>query len=148
MANIRSLLVIDDDKDDFDLIAEAVQLIDPSIEVSFLDRCADAHLYKHHSFDLVFLDINMPQHDGFSWLKGIRESGYEDLPIIMYTNSLRPDHIMQAYKGGANLYYAKPTSFNDLIKGLKEIISFDWTDPLSITEAYAYNGQYSIFKVA
>ena len=148
MANIRSLLVIDDDKDDFDLIAEAVQSIDPTIKVSFLDRCADAGQYKNHSFDLVFLDINMPQHDGFSWLKGIRESGYEDLPIIMYTNSLRPEHIMQAYKGGANLYYAKPTSFNELIKGLKEIISLDWDDPFSITDAYVYDGQYSIFKVA
>ncbi len=97
MANIRSLLVIDDDKDDFDLIVEAVQLIDPAITVRFLDQCADAAQYKNHSFDLVFLDINMPQHDGFSWVKAIRKNGYQDLPIIMYTNSLRPDHVMQAF---------------------------------------------------
>ena len=121
-------------------------------QVEVLAECSDGFegfkAIQDHQPDLIFLDINMPQHDGFSWLKGIRESGYEDLPIIMYTNSLRPDHIMQAYKGGANLYYAKPTSFNELIKGLRKIISLDWDDPISITEAYSHNGQYSIFKVA
>lgn len=148
MATIQSLLVIDDDKDDFELIVDAVQLIDPSITVWFLDKCADAAQYKNQSFDLVFLDINMPQHDGFIWLKAIRAKGYQHLPVIMYTNSLRPDHIMQAYSAGANLYYPKPTSFNDLINGLKKIISLDWGNPMTVTEAYLHDGEYSIFKVA
>lgn len=90
MGKVRSLLVIDDDKDDFELIEEAAKVIDADISVDFLDRCENAHQYKDHSFDLVFLDINMPHHDGFSCLKGIRESGYTNLPVIMYTNSHRP----------------------------------------------------------
>lgn len=148
MGKVRSLLVIDDDKDDFDLIEEAVRLIDSEISVYFLDRCENAHQYKNHSFDLVFLDINMPHHDGFSWLKGIRDSGYPNLPIIMYTNSHRPEHIIQSYKEGANLYYTKPTGFKELINGLKELISLDWTDPFSITQNYWRDGHYAIFKVA
>jgi DNA-binding response OmpR family regulator len=148
MKSVCSLLVIDDDRDDFDLVAEAVKQIDPEISVSFLDRCEDVYKYKDHSFDLVFLDINMPQHDGFMWLKGIRESGYKTLPIIMYTNSLRSEHIIQAYTEGANLYYAKPTSFSALIKGLRKLISLDWTDPFSITQDYWQNGKYATFEVA
>jgi DNA-binding response OmpR family regulator len=148
MKKVCSLLVIDDDIDDFDLIAEAAKQIDPGISVSFLDRCEDGYKYKDHFFDLVFLDINMPQHDGFSWLKGIRESGYHNLPIIMYTNSLRPEHIIQAYTEGANLYYTKPTSFPDLIKGLKTLIDLDWTNPFAITESYWHNGKYATFKLA
>ena len=148
MNTVRSLLLIDDDRDDFDLISEAVKQIDPAISVSFLDRCEDGYKYEGHSFDVVLLDINMPRHDGFMWLKGIRESGYKNLPIIMYTNSLRSEHIIQAYTEGANLYYIKPTSFTDLIKGLRELISLDWTDPFSITQAYWQNGKYATFKVA
>jgi DNA-binding response OmpR family regulator len=148
MNTFRSLLVIDDDKDDFELIEEAVKLIDADISVHFLNRCENVPKYKNQSFDLVFLDINMPQHDGFSWLKGIRESGYSHLPVIMYTNSNRPEHIIQAYKEGANLYYTKPTSFTELINGLRELINLDWKDPFSITQNYWHDGQYATFKVA
>ena len=148
MRKAFSILVIDDDIDDFDLILEAVKQLDADISVSFLDRFEDGFKYKDESFDLVFLDINMPHHDGFAWLKGIRESGYEDLPIIMYTNSLHPEHIIQAYQQGANLYYTKPTSFTDLIKGLEQLLSFDWTNPYSITETYLRDGKYATFKVA
>jgi DNA-binding response OmpR family regulator len=148
MNKVQSLLVIDDDKDDYDLIAEAVKEIDLGISVSFLDNCKDVAKYKGQNFDLVFLDINMPEYDGFAWLKGIRERGYENLPIIMYTNSRRPEHIMQAYKQGANLYYAKPASFSELIAGLKKLVSIDWTNPFSITENYCRNEQYLIFDAA
>jgi DNA-binding response OmpR family regulator len=148
MNKVKSILVIDDDRDDFELIVEAVKEFDPDISVSFLNNCKDADKYKNQNFDLVFLDINMPEYDGFAWLKGIRERGYENLPIIMYTNSLRPEHIVQAYKQGANLYYAKPTSFNELINGLKKLVSLDWTNPFLITENYCRNEQYSIFQVA
>jgi DNA-binding response OmpR family regulator len=148
MNKVRSLLLIDDDKDDFDLISEAVKQIDPAISVSFLDRCEDGYKYKDCSFDLVFLDINMPRRDGFMWLKDIRKSGYETLPIIMYTNSLRSEHIIKAYTEGANLYYAKPTSFTELIKGLRKLMSLDWADPFSITKAYWQDGKYATFQVA
>jgi DNA-binding response OmpR family regulator len=148
MNKVKSILLIDDDREDYELIVEAIKEFDSGISVSFLDNCKDAAKYEGQNFDLVFLDINMPVHDGFSWLKGIREKGYEDLPIIMYTNSLRPEHIMQAYKQGANLYYAKPTSFMELIKGLKELMSLDWTNPFSITKKYYRNEEYSVFSVA
>jgi DNA-binding NarL/FixJ family response regulator len=68
--------------------------------------------------------------------------------IILCSNFLHPEHIIQAYEQGANLYYTKPASFTDLIKGLKELVHLDWTDPYSITEAYWHNGKYSTFKVA
>jgi DNA-binding response OmpR family regulator len=148
MKRVQSILVIDDDRDDYDLIAEAIKEIDPDISVSFLDNCKDAGKYKGQNFDLVFLDINMPEYDGFVWLKGIREKGYEELPIIMYTNSLRPEHIVQAYKQGANLYYAKPTSFSELITGLKKLVSLDWTNPFSITKNYCRGEQYLVFDAA
>ena len=63
---VSSILLIDDDLDDFDLLCEALQDIDPKITVHFLSRCEDAAKYKWQSFDLVLLDINMPYHDGFS----------------------------------------------------------------------------------
>lgn len=145
---VRSILVIDDDRDDFEIVSEAVQLIDPEILVSFLDRCENSGRYEDQTFDIILLDINMPRHDGFSWLKGIRRHGYGNLPVIMYTSSSSPENIERAYHSGATLYFTKPESFADLVKGLKKLIEFDWTDPYTITQMHYHNGRYTTLQVA
>ena len=145
---VRSILVIDDDRDDFEIVSEAVLLIDPQIVVSFLDRCEDGGRYKDQTFDIILLDINMPRHDGFDWLEGIRRHGYGNLPVIMYTSSSSPENIERAYHSGANLYFTKPESFASLVKGLKKLIEFDWTDPYSITQMHYQNGRYTTLQVA
>ena len=146
-SSVRSILVIDDDVDDFEIVSEAIKEIDPEISVYFLDRCEDCDKYKDHSFDLVLLDINMPHYDGFAWLQGIRKHGYNNLPIIMYTNSANPDNIVKAYDDGANLYFTKPESFSGLVKGLQKLINLDWTNPFYVTQLYRQNGRYATFDV-
>jgi DNA-binding response OmpR family regulator len=146
-ASIRSILLIDDDRDDYELVMEAVKEVDPAITVYFISKCEEAVQYKGQTFDLVLLDINMPQHDGFAWLKGIREHGYSDLPIVMYTNSLSPVHISKAYEAGANLYFSKPESYSKLIKGFRKLIEMDWSNPVSITANYRHQGRYKTFQV-
>ncbi len=144
--NVRSILVIDDDPDDFELVKEAILQFDPAISVSYINNCEELVQYRRKNFDLVLLDINMPHHDGFFWLKSIRKNGYNELPVIMYTNSLSPAHIAQAYEEGANLYFSKPDSFSQLVKGLKELLRLDWTHPFSITEKYQQQGRYRTFS--
>ena len=144
---LSSVLLIDDDQDDFDLVSEAFQDIKPEIKVFFLSRCEEVSQYKQHSFDLVLLDINMPHHDGFSWLKGIRENGYKNLPVVMFTNSSSPADIVKSYDEGANLYFPKPESFSKLKLALRKLLEMDWTDPFSITARYTEDGRYRTFKV-
>ena len=143
---VSSILLIDDDLDDYDLLCEALQDIDPKITVYFLSRCEEAVKYEGQSFDLVLLDINMPYHDGFSWLSGLRKHGYDKLPIIMYTNSLSPADIVKSYNQGANLYFPKPDSFSKLRQALKQLIQLDWADPFSITQRFVENGKYMTFQ--
>ena len=145
-SEVRSILVIDDDREDYELISEAIYEVDPEISVYFLDRCEEAEKYKGYSFDLVLLDINMPYHDGFYWLKTIREKGYSSLPIVMYTNSLYPGHIAKAYQEGASLYFPKPDSFQHLLDALKKLVCLNWSNPGSITQRYLRNGQYLTFQ--
>jgi DNA-binding response OmpR family regulator len=138
--------MVDDDRDDFELIVEAIQQIDPEISVQFLDRCEDSHKYEKRSFDLLLLDINMPFHDGFSWLRGIRKSGNTDLPIVMYTSSANPANIAKAYHDGANLYFTKPDSFDELVLGLSTILKVDWSDPSSAANSRLHTGALKIEK--
>ena len=144
---VQSILIIDDDIDDYELVREAFQQINPGIAVYYVKSCEDAISYRHQSFDLVLLDINMPQLDGFSWLKKIRDHGYTNLPVIMYTNSLSPTHIAKAYEEGANLYFTKPETFSALIKSLQALIRMDWSNPFSVTEKYRNQGHYKTFRL-
>lgn len=143
---VRSILVIDDDPDDFEQVSEAIKEVAPGVMVHFLDRCEDIKKFLRHEIDLVLLDINMPRYDGFHWLRAIREHGYNNLPVIMYTNSTRPAHIAKAYEEGANLFFPKPERFDHLLRGLKTLVELNWENPGSITEKYRQNGQYKVFQ--
>lgn len=143
---VQSILIIDDDKDDYEFVNDAIQEINPSISVTFVNNCEQLLQYRKHTFDLILLDINMPHHDGFFLLKTIRDYGYHDLPIIMYTNSLSPAHISKAYQEGANLFFSKPESFSGLINGLRKLVQLDWSSPFLITEHYCQGGYYRTFQ--
>jgi len=143
---IRSVLVVDDDRDDFELVEEAMKEVDPDVNVDFLSSCEEGKNYPWTGVDLLLLDINMPHHDGFAWLKGLREHGLDRLPIVMYTNSLSPAHISRAYTEGANLYFAKPESYPSLVKGMNGLLSMDWSDPSGVTKEYVDTGKYRVFK--
>jgi CheY-like chemotaxis protein len=144
---IRSILIIDDDRDDFELVSEAVKKINANISVAYLGGCDEIDQYRERHFDLVLLDINMPHHDGFFWLNAIRKQGYKNLPVVMFTNSAYPGHIAKAYDEGANLYFQKPESFDFLIKGMKKLIQLDWANPFRILESHRAEGSYRTFQV-
>lgn len=60
-------------------------------------------------FDLVLLDIVMPEMDGFTVLNQIRQHHTEaELPVIMVTATESSDQIVRALKSGANDYLTKP----------------------------------------
>lgn len=146
LKQIRSILMIDDDIDDYDLAVEAIEKINSEISVSFISSCKEVDKYSDKTFDLILLDINMPMHDGFEWLKGIKKRGYQ-IPVVMYTNSSFPNHISRAYDEGATLYFIKPDNFNNLIKGFKRLFSLNWLDPAEVREQFQQDGKYSTFKV-
>lgn len=144
---VHSVLIIDDDKDEYEIVAEAIHEINPSVTVTFVNSCEEIHKYRHEQFDLILLDINMPRYDGFQWLKSIRKQGYHNLPIIMYTNSLSPAHIAKAYEEGANLYFTKPEEYSSLIASFRKLIEMDWSDLIAIRNQYQKQGHYATFAV-
>jgi len=58
-------------------------------------------------FDLILLDWNMPNMDGITMLKEVREKSIST-PVIMVTTEAEKSRVVEALKTGANNYLVKP----------------------------------------
>ncbi|WP_460798048.1 response regulator transcription factor [Microbacterium sp. GXF0217] len=65
-------------------------------------------------FDLLVLDVNMPEMTGFEVLEQLRGSGSQ-LPIIMLTVRIELRDTVAGLEGGADDYIAKPFRFEELL---------------------------------
>lgn len=70
---------------------------------------AAVNAVRKQDFDLVLLDISMPEMDGFEALKIIRYQKNElELPVIMVTSNDESQVIVRAFDHGANDFVTKP----------------------------------------
>ncbi len=80
-----------------------------------------------HRFDLVFMDCNMPEMDGFTASRKIREYEQQQhlprLPIIAFTADVMPTTRERCLAAGMDDYLTKPIVFNDLKKKLEDWLS-------------------------
>jgi CheY-like chemotaxis protein len=97
-----TILYIDDDADDREMLNSALRAVNPSVDVSFaVNGRAGLHFLQKAKDDnalpcLVVLDINMPVLDGKKTLELIRQDpGLQQLPVVIFTSS--ENHHDQAY---------------------------------------------------
>ena len=77
-------------------------------------------------FDVVLLDIAMPKVDGMEMMKQVRETEKgREIPIIIYTNLVPDNDIIQGVSRDKPVYYFSKTEhdIDFIIKTLDEIIS-------------------------
>ncbi|MEH6551995.1 MAG: response regulator [Pseudomonadales bacterium] len=75
-------------------------------------------------FDLVLLDIHMPEMDGFEASKRLRQmDGYQDTPIIAVTADTSDRIIGEMTESGINRLLYKPLPGDSLILSIKTILS-------------------------
>jgi DNA-binding response OmpR family regulator len=143
---ITKVLLIDDDPEEFFIFETAVQDIDSAIKVSQLKGFTE-DLTKNciDTYDLIFLDINMPLMDGFTWLSKLREAGYS-LPVVMYSTTIHQGRINRAYESGAHLFLPKPDNFDGLVYSLSSIFQLNWNKPEDIKQMFFQNGEYLPFS--
>lgn len=71
-------------------------------------------------FDVLLLDIKMPQMDGIELCKRIRKMArYRATPILMLTSATDKSQIERAFSAGANDYITKPFDVKDIVMRVK-----------------------------
>ena len=106
-----SLLVVDDSKMNREVLG--LRLSRRGFQVQTAESGSRAlELIEQRAFDLVLLDIMMPEMDGIEVLGRIRKGrSVVDLPVIMVTAKDQTEDIVGALEAGANDYVTKPIDF-------------------------------------
>jgi two-component system, chemotaxis family, chemotaxis protein CheY len=77
---------------------------------------------EERPYAAVFLDINMPNVDGFGVLNKCRQSpDFADLPIVMITSESQKQAVIKAVMEGVSGYVVKPFGVEDIKKKLVEL---------------------------
>jgi sigma-B regulation protein RsbU (phosphoserine phosphatase) len=110
-AGMGSVLVVDDDANNRDLLSRRLRRVGYEAEVAADGQQALA-LIGERSFDVVLLDVMMPGLDGMQVLKILRDHHpATDLPVIMATAKDESEDVIHALGLGANDYVTKPLDF-------------------------------------
>src|SRR5262245_14544255 len=105
------LLVVDDDEMNRELLSRRLLRRGYAVTVAEDGKQALA-LVTEHSFDLIVLDVMMPDLDGLQVLQALRKTySMVDLPVIMATARDRTEDVVHALRLGANDYVSKPLDF-------------------------------------
>ncbi|HSB98372.1 MAG TPA: chemotaxis response regulator CheY [Burkholderiaceae bacterium] len=78
---------------------------------------------KAQKFDFVVCDINMPNMNGFEFLKAVRaDDSLKHIPVLMVTAEARKEDIVLAAQSGASGYIVKPFTKATLEEKVQKIV--------------------------
>src|SRR3712207_1152596 len=115
-----NILIIEDDKSIQELLAEFLSANDYFVD-SANNGLDGMKLFKEKGgYDLILLDVMMPNLDGFTACKMIRKTS--SVPIIFISALDDERDQLKGYELGCDDYITKPFSFNLLIKKVEAIL--------------------------
>jgi DNA-binding response OmpR family regulator len=111
----KRILVVDDDENILNL--EKTILEQRGFEVTGAIGGAEAlEVLGKKPFDLVLLDVMMPEVDGFTVCRKIKEDPrLKDLPVIFLTAKGGGEALAEGFESGAVMYINKPFTANKLL---------------------------------
>jgi DNA-binding response OmpR family regulator len=118
MSNAARLLVVDDDLDLRDTLAEQLRLCD-EFEILTAGTAGEAaDLVKGERVDLGIMDVGLPDMDGREAVRLMRRNGFRG-PIIMLTAQGSDADTVLGLESGANDYVVKPFKFAVLLARIR-----------------------------
>lgn len=117
--NQYNILVAEDDLDIQELMVEFLNANNYNVD-AVSDGVECMHKFKEKDYDLIILDIMMPNLDGYTTCKMIRNTS--NVPIIFLTALNEESNQMNGFDIGADDYITKPFSFNILIKRVEAVL--------------------------
>ena len=119
----KHILIVDDSKTIRNLVSFILKK--EGYRVTMAEDGLDGleKLYAANDIDLVISDINMPNMDGFTFIRTVREQDvYRNLPIVVLSTEGQEKDIKQGISLGANLYMVKPAQPQQMVRNIKMLL--------------------------
>jgi two-component system, response regulator len=136
IARNLTILMVDDDPDDFFLVRHALGDKKNGIDLRLLEDGEELmnYLLQLGQFEeracapppcLILLDLNMPRMDGREALREMKaDPSLRHIPVVVFTTSNDIDDIMSSYQLGASSFIVKPASYERLVAVLGSLMDY------------------------
>jgi CheY-like chemotaxis protein len=129
MARVRTILVVDDDRDIANLVKVQLEKSGYQIRILGSGKAVVAWTEEHQP-DLIVLDLILPDADGMQVLQALKENPVTtDIPVIVST--VVPDD-GSAWSAGASDYLTKPIDSKELLHRVEKALT--WQGRVLIVE--------------
>ena len=118
MAQAKKILLIDDDVDLREALSELLIMTDGFDVFEGGDGAEALEKIKHQAYDMVVLDVGLPDIDGRELCRLIRKQGVK-CPILMLTGHDTDSDTILGLNAGANDYITKPFKFPVLLARIR-----------------------------
>ena len=118
------ILIIDDEEADIRVLEWALKQAKFSNFQSLTDSTKAQKEFIRFQPDLVLLDLNMPELDGFAVLKQLREAipAGEFLPVLMLTGENNAETRSRALATGASDFLGKPIDYTEVMLRIRNLL--------------------------
>jgi DNA-binding response OmpR family regulator len=113
------ILVVDDEGSFRQILKMSLTRVGYQVTTACTGRAA-VEEFRRNEYDLILLDVMMPEMDGLEVCTEIRKTS--DVPIVMLTALSRPDDVVQGFNRGADDYICKPFTFREVEMRLQAIL--------------------------
>jgi len=114
------ILVIEDEKRITSFIRKGLQYEGYTVDIAF-DGATGFSKAQDESFDLIVLDVMLPEMDGVRLCAQLRDKGLAT-PVIMLTAKDSVDDRVKGLDAGADDYLVKPFSFKELLARIRSLL--------------------------
>ena len=119
MNGVASILVVDDNPK---FLADALPMYGYDVTVAN-DGLEALKILMNKTFDLILLDVMMPNMDGWDTLKAIRNNKKTQyIPVIMITAVSEDQKVVSGLKIGADDYIVKPFILPNLLARVEAVL--------------------------
>lgn len=139
-----TILLADDDEDDCLLVRDALEAVTDQVNLrivndseelmQYLAQCCSSRCTQDDipCPQLVLLEASLPEVDGIQALCQIRsDPEFGVIPVVLVTGTASQHQIRLGYRCGANSFITKPSSFDDLVRILKNLVAY-WMETVNL----------------
>lgn len=134
MASNGPIVVVEDDKDDQEIMAELLKKLRPDHKVIFFGNTHDAFQYLKYTSDNPFIilsDVNLPIQNGLEFKRQIDndpELRRKSIPFIFLSTSVNQQSVIEAFtKMSTQGFFKKPGTMAEFNQLMNRILDY-WSD--------------------